>query len=161
VDAPGTTTTHPATSRTPRSPRWDLLHRYTVDVDGKLHLDRLRLVQTPLFAVLLTRILEPDPGRDPHNHSRRIVWTFILRGGYTETVWPMPDLIGRDPCGALARICHEREHGRWSAMKLPQHWAHRITDVRPGTLTLVLAGRHRRAWSFWTAHGPVDWRDYG
>jgi hypothetical protein len=151
MNAPRTDTTHPATSRSPRSPRWDLMHHYSVDVDGKPHLRRLRVVQTPWFAILLTRILEPDPGRDPHNHSRPFV-TFILRGGYREMVWRDPRTL-RCPLGRI--------HRRFSLMGLPQSWAPRITDVRPGTLTLVLAGRHRGTWSFWTADGPVDWRDYG
>ena len=167
MNAPRTATSHPSTSRTPRSPRWDLLHRYQVHVDGKLHLDRLRVAQTPWFAILLTRILEPDPGRDPHNHSRRIIWTWILRGGYTERVWPRPEAIARYRDAADASWAadilsngQERKHRRFSLMGLPQSWAHRITDVRPGTVTLVLAGRHHRTWSFWTADGPVDWKDY-
>jgi hypothetical protein len=143
------------------------MHRYQVDVDGKPHLRRLRVVQTPWFAILLTRILEPDPGRDPHNHSRPFV-TFILRGGYTERVWPRPEAIARDRDGIGGGWATDvlgngigRIHRRWSLMGLPQSWAHRITSVQPGTLTLVLAGRHRGTWSFWTPDGPVDWRDYG
>ena len=135
------------------------MHAYRVDVDGKPHLRRLRVAQTPLFAVLLTRILEPDPGRDPHNHSRRIIWTWILRGGYTERVYPAPELLTGDVRGFVHG--NERIHHRWSLMGLPQSWAHRITSVRPGTLTLVLAGRHRGTWHFFTADGPIDWKDYG
>ena len=124
--------------------------RYQVDVDGKPHLRRLRVVQTPWFAILLTRILTPDAERDPHNHSRGFV-SLILRGGYLEQAWP----IAAQPKSTW------RYHNRFSLMGLRQCSAHRIDDVKPGTVTLVLAGRHRGTWAFWTPDGPVDWKDYG
>jgi hypothetical protein len=157
-----------ATTRSPRSPRWDLLGRYQVRVDGRLMLDRLRLVQTPLFAILVTRILEPDPGRDPHDHSRSFM-SWILRGGYTERVFPRPDArarsLARTDCQGwasdLLRHGFEHRHRRWSAHVMPSRWAHSITHVEAGTLTLVLAGRYRGDWSFWTPDGPVLRPDYG
>lgn len=135
--------------------------RYTVEVDGRLHLDRLRIVQCPWFAVLLTRIHTPDPGRDPHDHSRPFT-SLILRGGYVEQVWPHPQFI---PAAAESGIslppgvtCRRR---RWSVHYMPVRHAHTIDQVEPGTLTLLLAGRHRGTWHFWTPEGPVDWKTYG
>jgi len=157
--------TPPVTERSPRSSRWDFLGRYQVRVGGDLFLDRLRVIQTPLFAVLLTRIYVPDEGRDPHNHSRPFA-TSILSGGYAERVWPRPE----SRCGPLrdtwaSRVMHDgqaREHRRFSLMVLPQSWAHLITRVDGPLRTLVLAGRHHREpWSFWTEDGPVDWHRYG
>ena len=140
------------TERSPRSPRWDLMGRYQVYVGGELFLDRLRLIQTPLFAVLVTRIHRADDGRDPHNHSRAFA-TFILSGGYAEQVWSRPGLRGYG---------RGRVHRRFSLMVLPQSWAHLVTRVDGPLRTLVFAGRHHREpWSFWTAGGPVDWREYG
>lgn len=159
----------PVITRTPRSPRWDLGGPYEVKFDEKVHLRRWR-INTPWFAVLLTRIYTPDPDRAPHNHSRGFV-TWILRGGYTERVWPYPLRRSSPPEGLT--WAHEvvndqvRKHRRLSLMHLPRTWAHQITDVRPGTLTLVLAGRWhgdkatgRDSWYFWTKDGPVDQKDY-
>jgi hypothetical protein len=101
--------------------------------------------------VLLTRIAEADEDRDPHNHSRPFL-TFILSGSYRERVWPGP----RD-----VQCWRKRSHRRFSVMVMPQTWAHQITEISGQPLTLVLAGRHHGTWSFWTAEGPVDWRDYG
>lgn len=145
---PGTRT---STRRSDRSPRWDLMGRYQVHVGGDLFIDRLRVVQCPLFAVLLTRIHGPDTGRDPHTHSRPFA-TFILSGSYTERVWPSP---GR----GLAAT--GRRHPRFSLRFMPATWAHQITEVNGPLRTLVIAGRHRGTWHFRTPDGPVDWKDYG
>ena len=142
---------HAPTERSPRSPRWDFLGRYQVRVGGEVFLDRLRVVQTPWFAVLLTRIYAGDVDRDPHNHSRAFA-TFILSGGYTEIVWPRPGLRG------AGRV---RRHGRFSLRYLPQAWAHSITVIDGPLRTLLIAGRHHGTWHFWTPAGPVDWKDYG
>jgi hypothetical protein len=152
------------TERSPRSPRWDFLGRYQVRVDGELFLDRLRLVQTPLFAILLTRIYRDDAERDPHNHSRAFC-TLILSGSYAERVWPRPEGLALPRSDSWASDVlhqgHERHHGRFSLMRLPQGWAHSITRIDGPLRTLVIAGRHRGTWHFWTADGPVDWKDYG
>jgi hypothetical protein len=142
---------HAATVRSQRSPRWDLLGRYRVEVDSRLMLDRLRIVQCPWFALLLTRIREADKVRDPHNHSRPFL-TLILQGSYTERVWADT----RD-----MRRSRVRGHRRFSMMFMPQASAHQIIQTTGRPLTLVLAGRHHDTWSFWTAQGPVDWRGYG
>lgn len=160
------------TTRSPRSPRWnlDIIRPYKVRIDGVLFLRRWR-ISTPWLAVLLTRIYVSDPDRPPHNHSRRFR-TWILRGGYTELVWPSPRWRSRavapgSPSYEVLVSGQVREHRRFSLMLLPQAWAHRITDVKPGTLTLVLAGRWhgdkrtgRDSWYFWTTSGPVDMKDY-
>lgn len=117
----------------------------------RLMLDRLRVVQCPWFAILITHICEADQVRAPHNHSRPFL-TLILRGSYTERVWT-------GPCNL--KCSKMRGHPRFSLMFMPYAWAHQITEISGRPLTFVLAGRHHGAWSFWTAQGPVDWRDYG
>lgn len=139
----------PRTSRSPKSPRWDLLGHYQVHVDGVLFIDRLRVIQCPWFAVLLTRIHGPDTARDPHDHSRGFV-TFILSGSYSEHLIRTAD-------GADLGV---REHPRWSLRHMPRTWAHSITTVRGHLRTLVLAGPHHGTFHFWTPTGPVDWHDY-
>lgn len=139
------------TARSPRSQRWDLLGHYQVHVGGALFLNRLRIVQCPLFAVLATRIHGPDNDRDPHNHSRSII-SIALTGGYTEQVWDTR---------ATAVASRIRRHRRWVPYVLHQHEAHAITTISGPLRTLVLAGRHHGTFHFWTPAGPVDYRDYG
>ena len=139
------------TERSPRSPRWGFLARHWVRVGGEPFLGRLQVIQCPWFALLLTRIHGPDEGRDPHDHSRRFA-SFILSGGYTEAVFTDPgDLTCTRPRAHRAGSVHVMRPGH----------AHLITSVRGPLRTLVVAGRHRGTWSFWTAGGKVDWREYG
>ena len=124
--------------------------RYQVHVAGRLFIDRLRVIQCPWFAVLLTRIHSADIGRDPHNHSRGF-WTFILSGGYTERL-----------CRTSSPgVTWTRRHRRFSLKHMPVGWAHQITRIDGPLRTLVFAGRHHGTFHFWTPDGPVDWRDYG
>ena len=51
MSAPRTGTTHPAPSRSPRSPRWGIGGRHRVRVGDELHLSRRRL-QCPMFGLL-------------------------------------------------------------------------------------------------------------
>jgi hypothetical protein len=139
-----------ATIRSNRSPRWDFMRLYRVEVGGQPFLTRLRIVQCPWFAVLLTRIYQEDEDRDPHNHSRAFC-TFILSGSYSERV---------TETGQSGRSW-DREHRRFSVRYMPQAWAHRITRIDGRLTTLVVAGRHHGTWYFWTEDGPVDWKDYG
>jgi hypothetical protein len=150
MNAPGTGTTHPATSRSPCSLRWGFGGRHRVWVDGELHLIRRR-VQCPIFALLATRIYTPDSGRAPHNHSRWFA-TLILSGGYWESVWD-------DPADLSA--CRERHHGRFSVMVLRRDQAHRITRVEGKLRTFVVAGPWRADFEFWTDGGPVPRARYG
>jgi hypothetical protein len=138
------------TERSSRSPRWGFLGRHWVRVGGELFLDRRQLVQTPWFSLLLTRIHGPDEGRDPHDHSRWFA-SFALTGGYDETVWTDPAHLSR------TRV---RSHRAGSVHVMRAEHAHLITSVRGPLRTLVIAGRHRGTWSFWTPQGKVDWREY-
>jgi hypothetical protein len=149
VSAPRTTS-RPATSRSPRSPRWGFGGRHRVWVGGELHLIRRRL-QCPLFALLATRIFAPDTGRAPHTHSRWFV-TFIVSGGYWETVWD-------DPADLSA--CRERHHRRWSVMVLRRDQAHRITRTEGQLRTFIVAGPWRGDFAFWAEDGPVGREQYG
>ena len=125
---------------------------FQVAKNGRPYLDRLRLLQTPLFGIYLHRIHVPDADRDPHDHP----WWFaslVLSGGYDELVWDHPEDIGE-----LA--ARRRVRGRWSLRTIRRTQAHMITDVRGQLWTLVLTGPRRSSWGFWTADGFVDWRDY-
>ena len=120
------------------------------DPAGDPYLDRLRIVQTPLFGLYLHHIHRADRETDPHDHP----WWFaslILAGWYEEAVWP--DKTDRS---TLVR----RERGRWSLRTIGQGGAHIITMVRGPLWTLVLTGPKRSGWGFWTRAGFVPWREY-
>lgn len=139
------------TERSARSPRWGLMARHWVRVGGEPFISRRQVVQTPWFSLLVSRIHGHDEGRDPHDHSRWFV-SFKARGGYDEIVF-------LDPAD-LSRI-RVRRHRRWSVHVMRPEYAHLITAVRQPLWTVVIAGRHRGTWSFWTPDGKVDWREYG
>ena len=143
------------TGRPGSNRRWAFLEGFQVAKDGRPYLDRLRVIQTPAFAVYLHRIHAPDIDRDPHNHP----WWFaslVLSGGYAETIWDRP----RDLAGALCES-RERIRGRFSLRALSRRQAHRITSVDGALWTLVITGPRRSSWGFWTPRGFVDWRTYG
>jgi hypothetical protein len=106
-----------------------------------VYLRRLRIVQTPWWALYLHFILEPDYDRHPHDHPANF-WTFILRGGYQEVLYRQ---VGGTPLVQTWR--------RWSLHKMSIRHAHQITLLTPGTRTLVLFGRRQKGWGFWTEHG--------
>lgn len=141
------------------SPRWALLEGFQVAKNDRPYLDRLRLVQTPLFGVYLHRIHVPDADRDPHDHP----WWFaslVLSGGYDELVWDHPEDISYASRRDMIRRARTRARGRWSLRTIRRTQAHMITDVSGQLWTLVLTGPRRSSWGFWTAEGFADWRDY-
>lgn len=108
-----------------------------------------RGIDVRLFGIYLHEIAAPDPGLDMHDHP----WAFaslVIRGGYGERV-------------AQARNPGQwtwRRWSRWSVHRMRQTDIHRIDDVHPGTLTLVIRGRKTRPWGFYTPDGWVDYRAY-
>jgi hypothetical protein len=131
---------------------WAFLQGFQVSKNGKPYLDRLRVIQTPWFSVLLHRIHEPDMDRDPHTHP----WpfgSFILSGSYTERIWYS---LRRD--GAHDEV----RRPRFSFHIMDRTAAHMITEVEGVLWTLVFTGpRHKDDWGFL---GPgsrvVPWREY-
>lgn len=132
-------------------PRWGVNRDYWVRVGDLPFLDRKVIVITPWFGVFLTEIHQPDDLlRDPHDHSRWFA-SLILSGGYAERVHYDPDNVSES---------FVRAHRRGSLHVMPADRAHVITAVRSPLRTLVLAGKSRGTWSFWTASGKVDWKQY-
>jgi hypothetical protein len=123
---------------------------YQVVQDGRPHLDRLRIVHTPWFGICLHRIHGPDAEPAPHDHP----WWFcslILSGSYAEMIWP-------DPRNLAVSACRSRP--RWSLAVMPLRYAHKIICTDGLLWTLAVTGPRRDSWRFWTADGPVDWREY-
>ena len=72
--------------------RWIMLEGFQIVKNDKPYLDRLRVVQTPLFSIYLHRIHTPDVDEFPHDHP----WWFaslVLSGAYVECVYSDPLLI--------------------------------------------------------------------
>lgn len=130
--------------------RWALLSALDVGADGDPYLDRLRIVQTPLFGLYLHHIHRADREPFPHDHP----WWFaslVLTGSYSETVWPDK----RNPCGHVIR-----ERRRGSLRTIGFNAAHRITATSGPLWTLVLTGPKRAEWGFWPGGRFVPWREY-
>jgi hypothetical protein len=131
--------------------KWSLLGFHWVQINGEYMLKRLKIIQTPWFSVLLTKIYKPDSERYPHSHFRPAV-SFILSGGYTEQVY-------RDPADLSEFIV--RRHRRGSFHIIPLAVAHTITRVEKPLWTLLFTGPVKGEFVFWTPEGKVDYREYG
>lgn len=137
------------TRRSEASPRWGIWQHHWVEVNQKPFLDRRQIIQTPWFAVLLTRIYEVD-GRDPHDHSRWFA-SWIISGRYQEVVYNDPADLSNHQL---------RKHQRWLMHVIRPDQAHRIVGMRNPLRTLVIAGKHHGTWAFWTPNGKIDWKNY-
>jgi len=88
-----------------------------------------------------------------------------MRGGYSErrcmvSERPIPDPDVR-PWGRYEIVKLGTVLRRPGSVVLRRaEELHQVTDVLPGTLTLVLWGRKRRPWGFQTEFGWVAWRSY-
>lgn len=138
------------------SKNWALFRRFDIadEKTGEVYLRRWYLVATPWFSVLLHQIRTPDKDRDLHDHP----WSFVslvLWGGYDELIRPGADWPGSEWSQYGVR------RGRLSIAYRGATCAHRIVSLhRSPTWTLVLTGRRRREWGFYTRSGWVDWRTY-
>lgn len=133
------------------SPRWALWRWFDIVLDGELYLTRLNILQTPWFSVKLHWIHRADPDRDLHDHPWPFI-SFVVRGGYEEYESKNPDT---EP-GTLRKVS-------WFNYKNTRT-AHRISYVKPGTITLILAGRRnsQKGWGFYDPDTLryVDWETY-
>jgi hypothetical protein len=138
--------------RMPR--RWGLLSGIDIGADGDPYLDRLRLIETPWFAVFLHHIHRPDKDPDPHDHPWAF-WSCVLCGGYRELVWP-------DKRESDMQSCLIRVRGRFSRARLSRDAAHIITEITGPLWTLVVTGPSAgsESWGFWAGGKFVPWRTY-
>lgn len=105
------------------------------------------LIKSPWGYLRFHRILRADAGRDLHDHPFDFT-SLILWGGYTE-VRSLPD---------GSTVSHTVGIG--DVVKRKAEDAHSIVHVLPGTLTLVLGGKKRKEWGFYTPEGWVHWKEY-
>lgn len=135
--------------------RWTFIAK---EVDGieQLYLKRLRVIQTPLFSIYVHWIERPDEDRHPHDHPWTF-WAFIVRGGYVERVGrpPQRNIFFKDMDTRYLRTWK-----RFSFHKFRRADCHMITEVKPGTISLVFCGRRQKDWFFYTEDGRVQWKKY-
>lgn len=131
--------------------KWAFWRWYDIILEGELYLSRLNLLKTPWFSVKLHWIHRPDPDRDLHDHP----WWFaslVLSGGYEE-------YESRDPANQPGQA----RDINWFNYK-NKTTAHRISKVKPNTITLILAGPKDREkdWGFYDADTLkfIHWKEY-
>lgn len=129
---------------------WGFWRWFDIHQNGEIYLTRLTLLRTPWFAIKLHWIKKPDPDRDLHDHPWRF-WSFVIRGGYKEIVNKFPWLVGQE----VERTVN------WFNYK-DSVTSHRISEVKPGTITLVVTGLKHKRWGFYDKDTGqfVHWRDY-
>lgn len=133
--------------------------------DGVAYLTRWG-IRTRLGSIYIHEFQGPDPGIDLHDHP----WAFlslILRGGYTELRHEggIDGVIRArwsdvNDLGARGRGTPSHHYGIGRLNWMPMKMSHRITNIAPGTRTLVVCGPTRRSWGFYTPHGYVDHNEY-
>lgn len=129
---------------------WAILHRETIPApNGEPYIDRFRIVMTPFASLYIHHIHKSDEDRDLHDHPAGFI-SWILRGGYVERIADV-----RAPT-----ITWVRSRARWSLHRHPLQLCHRIEVIAPRTVTLVLTGRRRQNWGFYTPSGYVSWERY-
>ena len=139
------------------SPKWAFWERMTIPcMDGLVYLVRLRIIQTPWFALYLHDIHEPDGDRDPHNHPWPFL-SFVLRGYYIEKVYDDPG----HPRLAVSSHYVEKKHRRFSVHRMGRSSAHRIVEAAPGLKTIIITGpRSKDGWGFFVDGEYVPWQTY-
>lgn len=145
--------------------KWTLWRWYDIVINGKLYLSRLTLFGCPWFSVKLHWIHLPDPDRDLHDHPWPFV-SFILRGWYKELECLEPDLRRRlvedgFPANSTMLPRVRERLVRWFNSK-DTCGAHRITEVSPNVLTLVITGPRTKSWGFYNEETFkfTDWEIY-
>jgi hypothetical protein len=123
--------------------------------ETRIYLSRLNILTTPWFGIKLHWIREPDQDRDLHDHPWAFA-SFVLWGGYTEVV---PGVFKADDGW---HVHHVERIVCWFNYKRAGSvlGAHRISSVRPGTVTLVFNGPRTHEWGFYTETGWQHWKDY-
>lgn len=140
--------------------RWGVLSTMVLTwPTGEVYLRRWRIIQTPLFGIYLHSIERPDYDTALHDHPwratrRNSFYSFIVRGGYTESFATPSDL----ELNETSHVIHVAPTMR----SFPNGAMHRIIYVLPNTWTVVLVGRRVSSWCFYDAGlgKRVDWRAY-
>ena len=121
---------------------------YITRRDGSdLYLRRLRLIQTPLFAIYIHWIYRADADRQCHDHPWAFT-SFVLKGGYEEEQYHRTGETTFRP----VRFLNLAPYGK----------IHRINRLfSTPTITLMFVGRRRDTWGFYnkTSEG-YEWIEW-
>lgn len=119
-----------------------------------LYLRRLYILRTPWFGVMLHWIKREDWDRDALHDHPWVFYRWVLSGGYTEQ---LAYASSSTELGPEQTLTHKV--GRFS--RFPDKAFHRISSVKPRTVTLVLNGAKTNDWGFFVpGTGKVRWQDY-
>lgn len=110
------------------------------------YIDRLHLVQTPLFSICLHWINHADPEPWLHDHPVSFL-SIVLRGGYFERL-----------AGVVLKPYDYAARNWFNFVRYSTR--HRIICVKPGTLTLCFMGPRRQEWGFFAGGKKVLWKAY-
>lgn len=122
--------------------RWSFNERFIIGREQNPMMERWRIFSTPWFGLYVHFIYREDLDPICHDHPWNFI-RFVVKGGYVEQ-WLA------DPRSSLPL---ERVIPRWHISRFPTSEAHRITNVAPGTVSVVLVGRKHRVWGFWEPSG--------
>ena len=149
------------------------LRRLTLrDADGRPFLERWAL-DLGIAGVYLHHVTGPDPGLDLHDHPWAFV-SLVLSGAYVD------ESCDVRAASAVAGEAAEQDNAdRWSGFttspnrrgarrvwragtvhRVTRLTAHRIVSCTPGTWTVIVRGRARQPWGFYTPAGWIDADDY-
>jgi hypothetical protein len=90
----------------------------------------LQIFSTPFMTVQIHYIDTPDLSGMYHDHPWHFV-SFMLSGGYTETIW-------RDPKSMGSRVTKQRK--RFSLHFMSHRWGHNISQCDGTAKTLFVSG---------------------
>ena len=113
------------------------------DPTGEPSRIRWRIIHTPWFGIYLHKWNKPDPRPTLHNHP----WNFfsiILWGNYQE--------IRKDNRITKNQGSYNR---RWFN-KVKRFDFHTVTEVKPGTISLMFIGKTHPDWGYMTEKGYVN-----
>lgn len=122
-----------------------------LDDPSRTYLVRYRLIQTPLFAIYLHKIIEPDSRPTLHDHPWPFI-AFVLRGGYQEV---RLDRRTMTVASRYVKVMNVMRRGD----------AHYIASLRRTTWTLLLVGARRSTWGYWrlipgSSRGAWSWTPF-
>lgn len=137
------------------------------------YLERLFMINCPLFGLKLHWFYGPDWDQDCHDHPWWFV-SLVLRGSYTERRQTVKHPYMGCDVDQLHKMYLDSEmvttRKRWSVAFRRAKDIHKIIEVEEGTVTLILNGPRRRSWGFWAPMEPgsghlspmrwVPWRLY-
>lgn len=135
--------------------RWTVWKRFQISGPKGVYLRRLRIIETPMARLYWHHLDGPDPDPQPHDHPWPFV-SIIMRGGYREEYYEKLDT-------RHGRMVPSR-YNTWKRFSVhfmhPSKVAHRIIEVKPNTVSLILAGPRIRDWGFLTPKGWQQWSEY-